>query len=76
MNETIHRPDSRLLTPLGWWRLQWLNSLNIEGLHVQVDLFSELIGGTGLPALQVLDRLQPGVVPWKRVHSKPRGCVV
>ena len=51
MNETIHRPDSRLLTPLGWWRLQWLNSLNIEGLHVQVDLFSELIGGTGLPAM-------------------------
>ena len=52
----------------------WINSLNIQGLHVEKDLFSEL-SDTGLPVLQVMDCLQPGVVPWKKTHAKPKSRI-
>uniref|UniRef100_A0A7S2S2Z4 Calmodulin n=1 Tax=Rhizochromulina marina TaxID=1034831 RepID=A0A7S2S2Z4_9STRA len=50
----------------------WVNSLNIEGLYVN-DLFSDLC--YGFPLLQIEDRVQPGIVPWKKVHMNPRGRI-
>jgi plastin-1 len=46
----------------------WINSLNIDGLYIN-DLFADLQDGVAL--LKVMDRVQPGVVTWKRVNMNP-----
>jgi hypothetical protein len=29
----------------------------------------------GLPILKLMDRIQPGIVPWKKTHAKPKGRI-
>lgn len=51
----------------------WLNSLNLvfNGDVVQInDLFRELCNG--LPILSVMDHIESGSVPWKKVVKEPR----
>lgn len=50
----------------------WVNSLDIEGLYIN-DLFADLCNGIAI--LQVMDRIQPGIVPWKRTHKSPRSRI-
>eukprot|EP00940_MAST-03C_sp_MAST-3C-sp2_P002297 g2297.t1 len=49
----------------------WMNSLNIEGLHVQ-SLFEDCRDGIAL--LKTLECIQPGVVNWKsrKVNKRPK----
>ena len=46
----------------------WINSLNIDGLYIN-DLFADLQDGVAL--LKVMDRVQPGVVSWRKVNMNP-----
>ena len=46
----------------------WTNSLGIDDLHIN-NLYEE--AKDGLVLLKVMDRIQPGVVDWKRVEKKP-----
>jgi len=48
---------------------QWINSLNLPGVAVH-DLASDVRDGVVL--LRVVDRIEPGLVNWKRAHAKPR----
>lgn len=41
----------------------WINSLNIDGVYIN-NLFSECQDGVVL--IKVIDRVQPGLVIWKR----------
>jgi len=57
----------------------WMNSLNLEGfdgpgstLYIN-DLYFDLCGG--LPILKLMDRIEPGIVPWKKTHAKPKGRI-
>lgn len=57
----------------------WMNSLNLEGfegpgstIYIN-DLYFDLCGG--LPILKLMDRIEPGIVPWKKTHSKPKGRI-
>eukprot|EP00939_MAST-03C_sp_MAST-3C-sp1_P004398 g4398.t1 len=49
----------------------WMNSLNIEGLHVQ-SLFEDCRDGLAL--LKTMDKIQKGTVPWssRKVNKKPK----
>jgi len=47
----------------------WINSLNIEGTYLH-NLFTDLQDGYHL--LKVEDKVQPGVVNWKRVSVDPK----
>jgi hypothetical protein len=47
----------------------WINSLNIDGLYIN-DLFADLTDGVAL--LKIMDRVQPGVVSWRRVNMDPK----
>jgi hypothetical protein len=46
----------------------WMNSLGIDDLYVN-NVYEE--ARDGLVFLKVMDRIQPGVVDWKRVEKKP-----
>lgn len=46
----------------------WMNSLGIEDLYVN-NLYEE--AKDGLVLLKVMDKIQSGVVDWKRVEKKP-----
>lgn len=46
----------------------WVNSLGLEDVYVN-NLYEE--ARDGLVLLKVMDRIQPGVVDWKRVEKKP-----
>ena len=46
----------------------WINSLGIDDIYVN-NLYEE--AKDGLVFLKVMDRIQPGVVDWKRVEKKP-----
>lgn len=46
----------------------WMNSLGIEGLHIN-NLYEE--AKDGLLLLSVMDRVQPGLVNWKAVERNP-----
>eukprot|EP00948_MAST-09A_sp_MAST-9A-sp1_P002551 g2551.t1 len=47
----------------------WINSLGIPDLYVN-NLFEDLRNGVVL--LKVMDKVQPGIVSWKRVNLKPK----
>jgi plastin-1 len=47
---------------------QWINSLGISGVTVS-DLVSDC--RTGVVLLEVMDRVEPGLVDWRRVHMNP-----
>ena len=47
----------------------WINSLNIEGLYIN-DLFGDLCDGVAI--LKVMDKVQPGIVAWKKVNMSPK----
>ena len=47
----------------------WINSLNIEGLYVN-DLFGDLCDGVAI--LKVMDKVQPGIVSWRKVNMTPK----
>jgi len=46
----------------------WINSLNIDGLHIN-SLFEDV--KDGLCLLKVIDKIQPGLVSWKQVEMAP-----
>ncbi len=46
----------------------WINSLGIDGVYVN-HLFEDIKDGIVL--LKVIDRVQPGIVDWKKAESKP-----
>eukprot|EP00467_Chlorarachnion_reptans_P015344 CAMPEP_0114538970 /NCGR_PEP_ID=MMETSP0109-20121206/30437_1 /TAXON_ID=29199 /ORGANISM="Chlorarachnion reptans, Strain CCCM449" /LENGTH=1609 /DNA_ID=CAMNT_0001723045 /DNA_START=34 /DNA_END=4863 /DNA_ORIENTATION=+ len=46
----------------------WINSIGISGLYIQ-NLFIDC--RDGLVLLKVLDKINPGSVPWKKVEMKP-----
>ena len=46
----------------------WINSLGIDGVHVN-SIFSDL--ANGLVLLKVLDRVEPGCVNWKMTEKNP-----
>lgn len=46
----------------------WMNSLGIEGLHIN-NLYEE--AKDGLLMLKVIDRVQPGVVNWAKIEKNP-----
>ena len=46
----------------------WMNSLGIEGLHIN-NLYEEAKDGSIL--LKVMDKVQPGVVDWSKVEKAP-----
>ena len=46
----------------------WMNSLNIEDLYIN-NLFADLQDGVNL--IKLFDRVQPGVVNWKKVNMNP-----
>ena len=48
----------------------WINSLGIER-HV-ADLFEDVCDD-GLALLQLMDAVNPGIVPWERVNKLPKG---
>lgn len=48
----------------------WINSLGIER-HI-ADLFEDICDD-GLALLQLMDAVNPGIVPWDRVNKLPRG---
>ena len=45
----------------------WINSLGLEDIHIN-NLYEEAKDGNVF--LRVLDRVQPGIVDWKRVEKK------
>ncbi|CAE7943280.1 FIM5, partial [Symbiodinium sp. KB8] len=47
----------------------WLNSLDLERVYVN-DLYRDLSDGVVL--LKALDRVEPGIVNWKRVNKDPK----
>jgi len=47
----------------------WINSFGIEGVSVR-NLFEDL--KYGLITLKLLDRVEPGSVPWKRAEKNPK----
>jgi plastin-1 len=46
----------------------WINSLGIDGLHIN-SLFEDV--KDGLCLLKVIDKVQPGLVSWKQVEMNP-----
>ncbi len=49
----------------------WINSLGIDNDSLYINnLFIDLADGVAI--LKVMDRIQPGVVNWKRVNMKPK----
>jgi len=46
----------------------WINSLGIENLYIN-NLYEDVKDGLAL--LKVLDKVEPGIVDWKRVEAKP-----
>lgn len=46
----------------------WMNSLGIDGLHIN-NLYEE--AKDGLLMLKVIDRVQPGVVNWAKIEKNP-----
>jgi plastin-1 len=42
----------------------WINSLNIENVYIQNDLFGALEDGVVL--IKVIDTVEPGVVTWRK----------
>ncbi len=49
----------------------WINSLGIDSDSLYINnLFIDLADGVAI--LKVMDRIQPGVVNWKRVNMKPK----
>jgi hypothetical protein len=49
---------------------QWINSMDIEGVYVRGNnLARDLRDGTAL--LKVMDVIEPGLVQWQRVNTKP-----
>jgi len=46
----------------------WINSQNIEGVNVQ-SFYDDLKDGVIL--LKVLDKIEPGIVNWKKVEMNP-----
>ena len=46
----------------------WINSLGIDGVHVN-SIFSDLYNG--LILLKVLDRVEPGCVVWRETEKNP-----
>ncbi len=49
----------------------WINSLGIDSDSLYINnLFIDLADGVAI--LKVMDRIQPGVVNWKRVNLKPK----
>ncbi|KAA0159361.1 hypothetical protein FNF28_05899 [Cafeteria roenbergensis] len=61
--------DAATITRENRVQRQWINSLGIPGVAVH-DLASDVRDGVVL--LQVVDRIEPGLVNWKRAHAKPR----
>jgi len=47
----------------------WINSLNIPDLYIN-NLFADLEDGCAL--LKVMDRVEPGIVSWRRVNHAPK----
>jgi len=47
----------------------WINSLNIPDLYIN-NLFADMEDGCAL--LKVMDRVEPGIVSWKRVNHAPK----
>lgn len=50
----------------------WINSLDIDGLYIN-DLFADLCSGIAI--LQIMDRMRPGCVNWKRINTKPKNRI-
>jgi len=46
----------------------WINSLGIPGLYIN-SLYEDVKDGIGL--LKVIDKVQPGLVDWKKVEMNP-----
>ncbi len=46
----------------------WINSQNIDGIRVE-NFYDDLKDGVVL--LKVLDRIEPGIVKWKKVEMNP-----
>ncbi len=51
----------------------WINSMNVGGtndaLHIH-NLFAEC--RDGLVLLRIMDKIEPGIVDWKRIELKPK----
>jgi plastin-1 len=45
----------------------WINSLNIDGVYINSDLFSETQNGVYL--LKLINQIVPGTVVWKRLDD-------
>jgi len=45
----------------------WINSLNIEGLYIN-NLYEDVKDGLAL--IKVIDKIEPGLVNWKKVEQK------
>lgn len=46
----------------------WMNSLGIEGLHIN-NLYEE--AKDGLLMLKVIERVSPGIVNWAKIEKHP-----
>lgn len=46
----------------------WMNSLGIEGIHIN-NLYEE--AKDGLLMLKVIDKIEPGIINWARIEKNP-----
>jgi len=57
----------------------WINSLNLDGVREEdgTVFINDLYFGLadGFTILRLMDRIQPGIVNWKRVHKNPKGRI-
>jgi plastin-1 len=69
IKEETEGEDAKTITRETRSQRQWINSLSIPGVAIH-DLAVDVRDGVTL--LQVIDRIEPNLVNWRRAHLKPR----